>query len=151
MERTYIDALPEGFDLQGEYPHNRNPWARDHTCFNPSKTKFVAAFNIYEHSMMNEMGRVIWGSSQGNAVQVQGFMEKHLVYCWEQPFAHWLDDDCFAIKIDSGKQHYPIVVIHLEKGFQIISKSEKLETRASQFRKEDLSNIWLPNENELQS
>ena len=145
MDQSFIDALPGGLDVQALHPHNRNLWARDQTCFNPSKTRFVAAFNIYEHTMMNEMGRVVWGGWSENTAQVQGQMRKHLAYCWERHFAHWLDDDCFAIKIDGGKQHYPIVVIHLEKGLQKVCSFDNLETRASHTTKENLSDCWLEN------
>lgn len=66
MERLYIERLPEGLDAQDFIPHQKNPWSREQTCFNASKTKFVAAFNIYEHTMMNEMDQIIWGSFRGN-------------------------------------------------------------------------------------
>lgn len=149
MELVFIDALPEGLDVQRAHPHQRNPWARDQTCFNRTRTKFVAAFNIHEHSMMNEMGQVVWGCLEDNAVQVQGHMQKHLAFCWDQPFAQWIDDDCFAIKIHGGNQHYPVVAVHFEKGFQVVGDTNNLESRASQIRKEKLSSIWFPSENKL--
>ncbi len=142
MEQSYIDTLPKGLDVQAVYPHRKNAWARDQTCFNPSKTRFVAAFNIYEHTMMNEMGRIVWGDLVGETVQILGQMRNDLAYCWEQPFANWVDDNCFVVKINSGKQQYPLLAIDLNKGFQKISGSDNLKSRASQVGKGDISDKW---------
>ncbi|MFP3344876.1 hypothetical protein R0J87_20585, partial [Halomonas sp. SIMBA_159] len=84
-----------------------------------------------------------------NAAQVQGLMKERLAYCWEHPFAHWFDDDCFAIKVNGGNRSYPVVAIHLEKGFQVLTGSDSLETRASHYGVDNLSNVWLPTEKEL--
>lgn len=149
MEHSYIDALPAGLDVQAICPHQRNPWARDQTCFNASKTVFVTAFNIFEHTMMNDMGRVVWGSFERDPPKVLGQLREHSVYCWERPFASWLDDDCFAVKIPCDNQRHPIVVVHIEKGFQTVRNSGDLETHASQITKRDLSKNWLADEKGL--
>ena len=149
MEPSHIDALPNGLDVQSILPHHRDVWARDETCFNQSKTKFVAAFNIYEHSMMNEMGRIVWGVLKGDTAEVQDGLNQFPICCWERPFAHWIDDNCFAVKFAGGKHHYPIVAIHFEKGFQIVGGYDKLQSRAHQVKKENLSDCWLSCEQEL--
>lgn len=149
MERLYIERLPEGLDAQDFIPHQKNPWSREQACFNASKTKFVAAFNIYEHTMMNEMGQIIWGSFRGNTALVEGFLQERWVFCWENPFAHWLGDACFAIKVSGGKNRYPVLAIHFEKGLQILGGSDHLKTRASHFSAESLSKTWFPSEAEL--
>lgn len=142
MEQSYKDALPKGLNIQVVYPHRRSAWARDQTCFNPSKTKFVAAFNIYEHTMMNEMGRIVWGGLTGEAVHILGQMKNHLVYCWERPFANWIDDNCFVVKIDDGSQRSPLLAVDLNKGHQKITGSDNLKSRASQIKREDISDNW---------
>jgi hypothetical protein len=136
--------------MQAVYPHPRNAWARDQTSFNPSKTKFVAAFNIYEHTMMNEMGRIVWGRLAEESVQVVGQMHQHLAYCWEQPFANWIDDNCFVVKINGGSQQYPLLAIDFRKGFQKISGSDNLKSRASQVGKKDISEKWSSDQEGVQ-
>ena len=142
MEQSYINTLPEGLNIQAVHPHHRSAWARDETCYNPSKTAFVAGFNIYERTMTNEMGRIIWGRLTGESVHVLGQMQKHLVYCWEQPFANWIDDNCFVVKIDNGSESYPLLAVDLNKGLQKIAGTDNLNSRASQVRKNAISEIW---------
>lgn len=146
---NHTDALPKGLDIKSIYPHERHAWARDETCHNKSKTKFVAAFNIYEATMMNEMGSIVWGSINDDKVEVKGRLRNLAVYCWEKPFAHWIDEDCFAVKIDGGKQRYPIIAVHFQKGLQNIDGFDSLETRASHIQKENLAKEWLKREMEL--
>ncbi len=95
---THLDELPDGLNVQSVVSHERHPWARDETCFNSSETRFVAAFNIVEATMMNDMGKFVWGSITDQQPVVAGFSKGFRAYCWERPFAHWLDDRCFAVK-----------------------------------------------------
>lgn len=92
--------------------------------------------------MMNEMGRIIWGRIAGETVHVSGQMQKHLVYCWEQPFANWVDDNCFVVKIDNGSGSYPLLAVDLEKGIQKIEGTDNLNSRASQVEKNAISKNW---------
>ncbi|MEP5760143.1 MAG: hypothetical protein ABJ327_12710 [Litoreibacter sp.] len=92
--------------------------------------------------MMNEMGRIVWGDLVGETVQILGQMRNDLAYCWEQPFANWVDDNCFVVKINSGIQQYPLLAIDLNKGFQKIGGSDNLKSRASQVGKGDISDKW---------
>ena len=95
----YTDKLPDGLNVQSIVPHEHHPWARDETCFNASSTRFVVASNIVEVTMMNDMGKIIWGSIKNQQPVVAGCLKEIAAYCWERPFAHWLDDRCFAVKL----------------------------------------------------
>ena len=100
--------------------------------------------------MMNELGRIVWGGLAVETVHILGQMQKHLVYCWEQPFANWIDDNCFVLKITDGSQHYPLLAVDLNKGFQKICGSDNLKSRAIQIGKEDISDNWSPDQEQLQ-
>lgn len=144
-----LAKLPDGLNIQSFAPHERHPWARDETCFNSPETRFVAAFNIVEASMMNDMGKFIWGSIVDQQPVVAGLFKEVTVYCWERPFAHWLDDRCFAVKVAPCRQLFPVIAVHFDKGFQVLDGLDHLDSRASYADKAPLREDWLESEREL--
>ncbi|WP_350334868.1 hypothetical protein [Coralliovum pocilloporae] len=145
----YIDRIPDDLDIQSIAPHDRHPWARDETCFNASSTRFVIAFNIVEATMLNDMGMIVWGSGGDQQSVVVGCLQKVAVYCWERPFAYWLDDKCFTVKVDAGRHSHPVIAVHFDKGFQILNGLDNLDSRASHAEKAILQEDWLTTESQL--
>lgn len=146
---TQLEKLPDGLKIQSVAPHERHPWARDETCFNYSETRFVAAFNIVEATMMNDMGKFIWGSIVDQQPVVTGFLKEVTAYCWERPFVHWLDDRCFAVKVAPCRQLFPVIAVHFDKGFQVLDGLDHRDSRASHADKTSLRQDWLENERDL--
>lgn len=143
--KNYTDTLIDGLDVQAIIPHKRGAWARDETCFNKTRSRFVAAFNIFEVTMMNEMGNIVWGSISDDQPIVEGYLANTSVSCWERPFAHWLDEKCFAVKVACNYQR-PIIAVHFTNGFHILPNLQNRETRASHATQEMLEGNWLDSE-----
>lgn len=144
-----IDDLPKGLAPQVTASGERDPWARNETCFNASNTRFAAAFNIVEATMMNEMGHLVWGRINNRRAVISGRMKGIPVYCWGTPFARWLGSRCFVVKVAPRASSHPLVAIHFDKGFQILRGSSHLKSRPEDIDQSHLGRDWLGTEEAL--
>ncbi|MFV1853303.1 MAG: hypothetical protein ACMZ66_21805 [Thalassospira sp.] len=140
---NFIPSLPAGLNIQEHAPHKPYTWSRNETCFSKSGNNFVSAFNIREATMMNEEAKILWGKIVNGEAIVIGKLVNVNVYCWERPFAHWLDELCFTVKAAHKVGSYPIIAVHFEKGIQTISGLDHINSRAKHATQDMLNNSWL--------
>ncbi|WP_310619703.1 hypothetical protein [Flexibacterium corallicola] len=123
----YSNEIPNELNLDALRREKHNPWMRNEICYNADKTKFVAAFDILEISMCNEMGPVVWGSISDGKYTIEGYINNYIVFCHQPRFAFWKTQNSFFIRIGSKKlcQTPSQLLIDFSRGIQLLVSSSK--------------------------
>jgi len=126
-----VNGLPDSLDLQSIIPHKRDAWGEDYTVYNCDNSRFVVAFNVFEHTMMNQMGRFAWGVIEDGEPRIINHFKDLFLYCWEQPFAKWIAETTFVVKVAAKQKNHPLIAIDFEQGVQSLPLSGGLDSRPS--------------------
>ena len=71
---------------------------RDEIVWSPDDSHFALAYTIVEASYGNEVGSLLWGSSQSRNVSILGNPDRPLVTCWFVPWCAWASPSVFLFK-----------------------------------------------------
>lgn len=145
MEMT-IDGLPEGLSLDGIRQRHSHLWVSDKTLTSPDGQAFCSAFDIVEMTMMNYVAGAAWGTldSAGKA-HVTGHLPAWSVCCWSPQFCSWITPHTFVVKLSDKALDWPLLAIHIERGFQLVGKTG-IESRPADISAGDVSpDAWVKN------
>lgn len=131
-------TLPPGLDVESLPGPKRGVtpavYVRDEIVYAPSGRYFALCYSIFETSMGNEVGCVLWGEIADGTTRVLGNPEGVYATCWFSPWAEWLDDETFVFKAqryDGSRLHLPLVAIRIGQGFSVVPGSKKVDSRPS--------------------
>jgi hypothetical protein len=116
-------------------------YVRDEAVFSPKGNHFALAYSIAEASNGNEIGCLLWGTTNFFGTKTLGNPPGVHVTCWYSPWAIWLDDETFVFKAqqyDGSRLHLPLVVAHVLQGFAILPDTNNGNSRPS-----DVTNVPL--------
>jgi hypothetical protein len=128
-------ATIEGIDISGLHGPKRGSYPahffRDEVAWSPSRSRFAIAYTICEVSMSNDVGCIAWGTQEAGKIKIVQNPAELLVSCWGTPFARWISDTKFIIRIqvrDISRLLVPVLVIDTDGKY---NGPEKLDSQLS--------------------
>ena len=112
-------------------------WLNDQVYWSPDKNKFVVAYDIEEISNNNPVGSFLWGNYDGVQSQILGMPELR-IFC-SHPVFNWITNEIFIFKISYKNNYlayfYPLIAIHVFKGFYVIPDSHEIDLQPKSITK----------------
>ena len=129
-----MSDLPSNIDIEA-LPgprRGRSPalYIRDEAVWAPDRGHVALAYTIYEASMGNEVGCVLWAGVREGKATILGNPREAVASCWRSPWCRWVDAETFAFKtqyVDRGRTRTPLVVIHVRHGFALVPGTDAPE------------------------
>ena len=144
------DGPPEGLDVEAldvtapEFGE-RSPWARDEVVHNADGSRFAAAINVHEHTMMNELGRLVWGIVRQGRPTIIGRGDSLRAVCGSRPFAHWVTDRAFVVRVAARDGRRPLLAVDIARGFATLTAPDDGKTLPADIVPADLEGLeWSP-------
>lgn len=114
-------------------PRGKHPaiYFTDELVWSPTRAYLALAYTIYEATMMNCVGRILWTRVVGARADTLVIPEIDAA-CWKTPWARWVSDEVFVFKAQWWKSrmqiYTPLVAIHVGRGFAVLRGTNNAES-----------------------
>ena len=149
-----VASVPQGLDVTSAEYGKRSPWARDEVVMSPDGSYFVAAINIHERTPPNqdETGMFVWGDEVDGRRAITGCGGNLLAACRTRPFAHWVGESTFVVRVAVRDGRGPLLAVDMDRGFATLHRSDREATRPDEVVLVDLDGAeWFEDLASLES